>query len=541
MNRTEHRMEPMVFQPKTNQIELLSPVRSWESLRAAVQNGADAVYLGLRSFHARAGAGGFSFEEFRQVLDYAHQRDTAVHLTLNVLIKETELEEALELAYRADEMGTDAIIVQDLGLASRLAGTVRAKLHASTQMTVYNTEGLSILRRMGFTRCIPARELSLEEISKLCQAGLLEIEVFAHGALCMSYSGQCLMSSRLGGRSGNRGTCAQPCRLSYAIQKKDPYFQGNFSYCLSPADLCSLSYLDRLTATGIRSLKIEGRLKSPEYVALTTRAYRLALDRIAGGETPVANQQEIRELAQMFSRGGFTAGHQLGRMPLSAITGTAPGRTGLPCGTLRKPVRTRRLPNAPVTLFDAQIEASLPLHKGDGIAFEEENGPLPGGVINVISIQGKPCDTIRPGQTGILTIAGTAPSTWGQTVYKTYDADLAAACHESYRTGSENKKAAISGHLVIRLGEPALFTVWDSRGNRVSTQAAQTAEAALNRETGAERIRQQLEKLGDTPFQWQELQMEVEHGVFYPIAAINHLRRTALEMLLEKRKGRLYP
>lgn len=535
-------MESQVFSSQWNSVELLAPVRSWESLRAAVQNGADAVYLGLRSFHARAGAGGFSLEELEEVVSYAHERDTAVHITLNVLIDGSDLKEAQQFALAADRIGVDALILQDLGLASLLAGKVQAKLHASTQMTILNAEGAAVLERLGFRRCIPARELSLEEIRRLCQETSLEVEVFAHGALCMSYSGQCLMSSRLGGRSGNRGTCAQPCRLAYTVEKADQHFPNTPSYCLSPTDLCSLSYLDQLVNTGIRSLKIEGRLKSPEYVAFSTRAYRHALDRIASGKTPIADPKEIQELAQLFSRSGFSAGHQLGRMPLSAITQNAPGRTGLLCGILEKPVTIRPLPDAPVTLYDAPVRASLPLHKGDGVSFEGEIGQTkPGGTINAIFRQGKQVPQLEAGEQGILAIAGTPPSGRKLRLFKTHDAALVAACQESFRPGVEHRKCPIYGQLTMKLGTPATLCIWDSRGNRSTVRSPSLVEAARNQGTELTRIRQQLDKLGDTPFYWADLQITADEGLFCPVSLINQLRRDATEALLKERRGRLTP
>ena len=284
-------------------IELLSPAGSMDSLRAAVQNGADAVYLGYGDFNARRNAKNFSVEELQEAVSYCHVRGVQVHLTLNILISDREMRQAAEVIRVAAELGVDAFIVQDPGvvqLCRQIAPGV--PVHASTQMSIHSLEGVLQAAELGCSRVVLARELPKEEIAFICANSPVEIEVFVHGALCMCYSGQCLMSSVIGRRSGNRGQCAQPCRL--------PYGYGRFEetrYPLSLKDSCLLEYLHELKAMGVRSLKIEGRMKRPEYVAVVTKIYRDILDGKA--VTP----EDLQTLETIFSRQGFTQGYYLGQ------------------------------------------------------------------------------------------------------------------------------------------------------------------------------------------------------------------------------------
>lgn len=283
--------------------ELLSPAGGFAQLKAAVQSGADAVYLGAADFSARAGADNFSYGELTEAVKYAHMYNVKVHCALNTLIKENELSKAVEIAQKVYECGVDAIIIQDIGLASHLRKMLPdIELHASTQMTVSSLEGVKYLESKGFSRVVLARELSDNEIEHIVKNSKAEIEVFVHGAICMCYSGQCLISSVLGGRSGNRGRCAQPCRLPYSLLENQK--QCGEGYILSPKDMALIKHLDKLKKIGVASLKIEGRLKSPEYVSAVTGIYRKYLDFPA----PVS-ETDMQELKNAFSRSGFTDGY----------------------------------------------------------------------------------------------------------------------------------------------------------------------------------------------------------------------------------------
>ncbi len=291
-----------------NNVELLSPAGDMECVRAAVQNGADAIYVGVSSFNARSSATNFTLEELKEVIDYAHIRNVKVHLTLNTLIKNDEFFEAISIAEKAYEFGIDAIIVQDLGLASMLISSFpKLPIHASTQMTTHNLGGVQVLERLGVKRIVLSRELSLPEIEYICRNSNVEIETFIHGALCISYSGQCLFSSMVGGRSANRGKCAQACRLPYQLLQDKRLIDNG--YLLSPRDLCGLDYLPNLIEAGVKSFKIEGRLKSPDYVATTTRIYRKYIDLYFSSNPYEINLKDRKDLLQVFNRGNFSSGH----------------------------------------------------------------------------------------------------------------------------------------------------------------------------------------------------------------------------------------
>ena len=284
-------------------IELLSPAGSMEALRAAVQNGADAVYLGYGEFNARRNAKNFSAEELQEAISYCHVRGVQVHMTLNILVSDREMKQAAETIRIAAGLGIDAFIVQDLGvvqLCRQIAPHI--PIHASTQMSIHSLEGVLQAAELGCSRVVLARELPREEIAFICKNSPVEIEVFVHGALCMCYSGQCYLSSVIGRRSGNRGQCAQPCRMAYGYGRYE-----ESRYPLSLKDNCLIHYLDELRRMGVRSLKIEGRMKRPEYVAVVTKIYRAVLD----GKS--VTQQDWDDLETAFSRQGFTQGYYLGQ------------------------------------------------------------------------------------------------------------------------------------------------------------------------------------------------------------------------------------
>lgn len=284
-------------------MELLAPVGTHEALIAAVQSGADAVYLGGVRFSARGSAGNFDEEELKNCIEYCHKRGVSVHVAANTLIKEDECNDFLDYLGYLNDIGTDAVIIQDLGMASAsLKLYPKLPLHASTQLTCASLDSARFLENMGFSRIVLARELDLKSIEKISRNISIETEVFVHGAICMSYSGQCLMSSMIGGRSGNRGHCAQPCRLPYNLRNNGK--NVNKGYLLSPKDMCLVNHLYELSKVGVNSLKIEGRLKRAEYVSAVTGVYRRCID-----ENRKAYDEEINELLDAFNRSGFTDGY----------------------------------------------------------------------------------------------------------------------------------------------------------------------------------------------------------------------------------------
>ena len=301
-------------------LELLAPAGGESALRAAVQSGADAVYLGGPQFSARRGADNFSIEDIKRYAQYCHLYGVDVHVAVNTLIKEKELDSLFEYVCSLNEAGVDALIIQDLGVASKIHQLLPdMALHASTQMTVTSLEGVRHLEKIGFSRVVLARELSEEEIRYICANAKAEIEVFVHGAICMSYSGQCLMSSILGGRSGNRGCCAQPCRLPYRIMENDKELCGG--YFLSPKDMSLINDLKKLEKMGVSSLKIEGRLKRAEYVSAVVGVYRKYLDNLSD----TVSEADIKELTDAFSRSGFTNGYFTGKLGKNMMSHNTPG------------------------------------------------------------------------------------------------------------------------------------------------------------------------------------------------------------------------
>lgn len=511
--------------------EILSPAGSVNSFKAAIQAGADAVYTGLPKYNARISADNFSFETLAECISYAHIRGVKVYITLNTLVSDSEIDDAVSMALNADRLGVDAFIIQDIGIAKRLYGNVKAQLHASTQFTVYNTDGLKFLKQLGFTRAVLARELSLKEITEICSANIMETEVFCHGALCISYSGQCMMSRFLTGRSGNRGTCSQPCRLNYNLNS--PKISGiknsdssHFSPRMSPADLCSLSYIEKLINTGVDSLKIEGRLKSPEYTAIVTEKYKNAVTAaINGAESHGTDiEKDIKDLGVVFSRGGFTSGHQLAKMSLDSITENRPGHQGILAGKLLAPTQKIK---GPVSIFKAEVSLFIDnLSQGDGITFE---GSDCGGVVNVITTKGNKTE---------LTIAGKPPVfTNGLRFYKNYDAALMKHYSKYYTNNAELRKVSITGELRVFCGKKCSLTLFDNEGNSVTLENDIACDFS-DKGISEEKLKEKLSELGGTPYIMTDIKIMTDGNSFVPFSVIKELRRKAVALLSDIRKER---
>ena len=295
--------------------ELLAPAGGAEHFYAACENGANAVYFGGKGFNARALADNFDQSEMKSAIAYAHSKGVKAYMTLNTLVGNDELKSALRQAEEGAAAGIDGLIVQDLGLTSLLIKELpQVDLHLSTQGTVYDSEGLIAAREWGFKRAVLARELDIDEIRSCCKVENIETEVFVHGALCMCLSGQCSMSALNGRRSGNRGTCAQPCRMTYTLVDEMDNRIGNNGYLLSPKDISYLEDLDKIIGAGVTSLKIEGRMKTPEYTALTVKTFRKYIDKVQENSRNITpSREEWKKLEQVFSRGSFTKGYLYGR------------------------------------------------------------------------------------------------------------------------------------------------------------------------------------------------------------------------------------
>lgn len=546
--------------------ELLAPAGGMEQLKAAVENGADAVYMGGKLFNARINAANFSDAEMREAIEYAHLRGVRLYVTMNTLIRDRELKDALEYAALLYECGADALIIQDLGFAELIRRHIPDfELHLSTQGTIYNIEGVREAKKLGFSRVVLARELTLEEIGEITGANrsggraengtgfaedLPEIEVFAHGALCICYSGQCQMSREIGGRSGNRGECAQPCRLPYSICGAGGRPISGPSFALSPKDLCTLGQLGRLAEAGVASLKIEGRMKTPEYVAIVTGIYRKYLDLYAKYGQYEVGPADLRDLNQIFSRGGFTEGYLSGNPGKNLMSGELSKHQGIYIGKALGSTFAGKGSNVGKEQKGVAgksgnrqrglvtIRLAEKLSVGDGI--EIRNRELPGNLITFMKRGDKKIDSAEKGE---VVVAGYIDGlvSPGDRVYKITDKTLMQRARASYegKSGSAEKalrKMGVSFHFSAGVNRPISLRATDEEGNSVTRELAETAEKALTRAITTETVEAQLSKTGGTPFRVRSCAVELEDGISIPLSKINELRRTVLEELETLRK-----
>ncbi|MDD4842852.1 MAG: U32 family peptidase [Anaerotignum sp.] len=493
-----------------NKPELLAPAGSMESLKAAVNNGCDAVYLGGKLFSARQYAGNFSLEELEEACDYCHVRGVHVYVTVNTLYKDKELKEFIDFIGKLYKMGVDALILQDSGAVKLLQENYpEFPLHASTQMTVNSLEDVRYWESLGFSKIVLSRELSLEEIQEITAQSQAEIETFVHGALCVSYSGQCIMSSILGGRSGNRGKCAQTCRLPYTLYKGADKLQEG--YLLSPKDIQTVTILPQLIEAGITSFKIEGRMKNPEYVAGVTAIYRKYIDLYF--ENPAqyeVSSEDMKTLTQLFNRGGFTEGYYTSAGGKDMMSIERPKTWGLKIGFVddyipkykRLTIRTR--------------ESLVP---GDGIEVWTTTGPHVGSNISKAS---------RAGEVVSLSMVGEIQK--NNAVYRTYDKALNDALRKTWE--KDTRKKPVLGLLKAKKGQPLALQLWDMSGSNIYV-TGEIVEQAEDRPTSLEKLKQQTEKMGATPFVLQNLEMDVDDDIFVSIRGLNELRRMAVEALEE--------
>ena len=505
-------------------IELLSPVGDFECLKAAVQNGANAVYFGAKSFGARAFASNFDDSCLNEAINYAKLRNVKTNLTLNTLIKEDEFENALLLANKAYEYGIDAIIVQDIGLANKLIKEFPdIAIHASTQMTVHNLEGVKLLKNLGFKRVVLSRELSLDEIKYICNNSDLEIEVFIHGALCISYSGQCLFSSMIGGRSGNRGKCAQTCRLPYELlkQENNDISKLNKGYLLSTRDLCSLELIPDLIKSGVTSFKIEGRMKSPEYVATVTRIYRKYIDLACNNSSQYKiDSNDKYELMQVFNRGNFSNGHLLSSSNHNLIFKEKQNNMGIYLGKIVKY-------NANKGLVTAKLDTNISI--GDQITFEKENTKY---TISELLQKNQNIKTASPMQ--IVTFGRMKGNiNLGDKIYKISDKKLTQNAISSY--SKEYIKNKIDCNIVIKKEQKINVSMSSKTFNCTINYVYDfIPEASKNSSITKEKIIFQFSKTQDTEFEFENFNIELDENIFIPVSILNDIRRLGINSLRNK-------
>ncbi|MFC4639521.1 U32 family peptidase [Deinococcus hohokamensis] len=516
--------------------EVMSPVGGEAQLRAAVEAGADAVFFGVnapkgdaRGFHARAKVG-FEAEALPDIMRGLHERGVQGFVTFNVLVFDRELRQAERQLMHLAESGVDAIIVQDHGVA-RLAHEICPDLpiHGSTQMSITSAEGAELARRFGASRVVLGRELSLRDIERIAKATDIELETFVHGALCVSYSGQCFSSEAWGGRSANRGQCAQACRLPYDLlvdgQERD---LGDARYLLSPGDLYALHQVPELVRLGIDCLKIEGRYKDAEFVALTTAAYRKAVDEAWAGRPLSVTPQEERDLEQVYSRGlgpHFMAGtnHQ------TVVRGRAPRHRGVQIGTVRG-----------VTERGVLVELTEPVKPGDGLVFDPANWRTPegreeGGFLYGLWQGGRQVETVQPGQVAELRFGRGAVDgrrvREGDPVWRTHDPSLGARVKPLLDAADPVYTRPVTAHFVGHVGQPPRLTLTDEAGRCVTVQGDAPLAEARNRALDEAGLHEQLGKLGGTPYHLAALTTDLRGAGFLPVGALNALRRDAVTQL----------
>ncbi len=513
--------------------EILAPAGDRAALEAAVRAGADAVYFGLQGFNARARATNFDVAELSRTIAWLHDRGVRGYVTLNTLVFDSELEDAAQAIRACAEAGVDAVIVQDLGVAKLARAIAPAMpLHASTQMTCTDAESVELARELGATRVILARELSLDDIAKIRASTDVEVEVFVHGALCISYSGQCLTSEAIGGRSANRGACAQACRLPYElVVDGERVSTGDSAYLLSPEDLEASAMVPQLVALGVSSLKIEGRLKGPEYVAATTRLYRKSVD-AALGAGPSPSDEERDDALQAFTRGsgvGFFQGVDHQRL----VEGRACDHRGLRVGTLAGVHKTRGRAWLTVTL-----EASVA--RGDGLLIEggyASEGEL-GGRLWAMEIEGRDVEAAPKGTTARLWLGPEVvvdehalKSRVGARVHRTSAPNVARRILA--RDSGAGRRVPITMRIAGRLGEPFILEAEGPRGAFARVTGDAVVETARSAPLDEAILRDKLGRLGDTLFSLERLEISLPPNVIVPVSSLNRARRALAEALAE--------
>lgn len=549
-------------------IELLAPAGSREALVAAVESGADAVYLAGNMFGARAYADNFDEEGMREAIRFAHLRGVHVHVTVNTIMDSRELPELKKYLRFLYEAGADAVLVQDLGAARLVRETVpELPMHASTQMTVHNLDGVRALEALGFSRVVLSREVTLEAVRHICSQAKAEIEVFVHGALCVCYSGQCLMSSMIGGRSGNRGRCAQPCRLPYTlVDEKDNDLLGDSAgkYLLSPRDMNTINLLPELLAAGVTSLKIEGRMKRPEYVAVAVGCYRRAVDSYLSGDFAVP-EEDSRALAQIFNR-DFTTAYLEKKQGRNMMSDKRPNNRGLMLGRVQEyhpltedsGLAVLRLSDGisagdqvdfwvkvggrvTATVQDMQLVTGIrskntPKNARKNISKDDkkkqDRNQAKNLAKNVSSLNMQnllPVEKAAAGDVVALTVKGRVFP--GDRVFKVYDGKLMESAKAMYSTGAPVRSFGVGAVVRAAAGQPLVLTLTDEDGHTAEAETEFIGQEAMKRPLTEETLMKQIGRLGTSIFTLTELKAEISGNVMVPVSELNEVRRKCVEQL----------
>jgi U32 family peptidase len=527
----------MTHSASAKSIELLAPAGNWECARAAVENGADAIYFGLDvGFNARARAANFHVAELPQLMDFLHRQGVRGYVTLNTLVFTDELPQLEENLRLLAQAGVDAVLVQDLGVA-RLVRELCPDLvvHASTQMTLTNAEAIEVARELGVKRVVLARELAISEIREIRDKTTMPLEVFVHGALCVAYSGQCLTSESFGGRSANRGQCAQACRLPYdLICDDEPRDLGDVKYLLSPQDLAAHDLVPQLLDAGVSSLKIEGRLKTPEYVANVCQQYRAAIDEALAGRARILDAAQKRELELSFSR-GFSPGWLEGCDHKMLVPGLSSAKRGVALGTVEA-LRGESL----------LVDLVAPLATGDGVVVSGDRfaGTEIGGRVYELHQNGKRVERVEEGrafvglQHGIL-LDKEIPH--GATVFKTDDPQLTRRLRRSFENADPQKRVKVNVYIEIAIGKPMCLRATvathhaEEQGPKADIQveivSEHVPEQARKHSIDRETLEQQFARLGGSVYQLGELTAAIDGEPMVPLSVLGKLRRELIEQL----------
>ncbi|MDD3043684.1 MAG: DUF3656 domain-containing protein [Methanosarcinaceae archaeon] len=516
---------------KCNSPEILAPAGDYDAFLGALKGGADAVYLGVGEFNARQGAKNFNALELKKAIELAHSRGVRVYLAFNIPLKEEELQPALDVLDQAYTAGIDAIILRDPGLFRLLKEAFPdLPLHASTQMTIHNKAGVRFVEGLGASRVIVSRELLTNELKEIVAAANIGVEIFIHGALCYSYSGKCLFSSFVSGRSGNRGACAQPCRWRYRLmvdgQPQNKVIGGD--YPISCAELFTLPGLDKIVATGVESLKIEGRMKKPEYVTGTSAIYKKAAEWVSRTGNPLSREeleQKETELAKLFCR-GFTGGFVLGDREVTHLEYST--NYGVYLGKVVNVIST--YPHARITLTlmeDLQVDDGIGIHT----QIETKTGMLGSTVNGIISRNGTHLERAYKGDKVTLEISpktGKVVSLQDE-VFLTTDKRFLAGLQDI-----ELKPLLVNIKVSARKGERLKITVESPLAGLVEFEDEYIVQPAQKAPTTGEKIRNAMEQLGDTPYEAGSIEIRADEDIFIPVGVLKGARRQAMDLLLVK-------
>lgn len=500
-----------------NKVELLAPAGDFSCLKAAIEAGCDAVYIGGKLFGARAFSSNFTDDEIIKAINYAHLFGVKVYVTTNTLIYDKEVERFLEYILFLHKNNVDAVIIQDLGMLDLVRQTFpNLEVHASTQMHIHNLDGASFMEKLGVKRVVLARETSISKIKEIKEKTNIDIEIFIHGALCVSYSGQCLMSSLIGNRSGNRGTCAGSCRQSYSIVDENNNIILNNKYPLSMKDLCSLENLKTLLDIGVTSLKIEGRMKSSSYVYTVVKLYRLAIDSYYKNNNIYIDEKELYNLNKIFNR-EFTKGFLFDEENNKVINMKRPNHQGVEIG---------KVINYKNNVATIKLNDEININDGLRIVGKKDIGVN----VNNFYINSKLVKTAKKGD--IITIKVNDKVEKDDKVLLTLDSKLNEEINNII--SSNQRKVLVKAKFIAKEDKQITFELTDFI-NKVVVISENKVTKALNKPITKEEIKEKLNKIKDTVYKYESLDIEIDDNIFIPLNIINDLKRKAFEELNNKR------